>query len=165
MQKRMSHGSSLSPQRQIDLQTMLFHLSMVKIIVNGCCDFIAQCILVRINYRTYRDYHPFYSPQSSKIYRCWIVWGKNRRVVIIPSFLAIAYIGQSIYLRLISRFQSITSSYLASDNRRTNNNTWPNLYFPLGGHIGSNSFGRVYDREYPGDGHDRVQDPQGVFGS
>ena len=28
-------------------------------------------------------------------YRCWIVWGKDIRVIIIPSFLAIAYMGQS----------------------------------------------------------------------
>ena len=35
------------------------------------------------------------------------MWGQNIRVVIIPSFLAIAYLGQSIYL--ISRFQFITS--------------------------------------------------------
>jgi hypothetical protein len=41
------------------------------------------------------------------------VWGQNTRVMIIPSFLAIAYLGQSIYLHLISRFQFIASSYLA----------------------------------------------------
>ena len=35
--------------------------------------------------------------QTSKIYRCWIVWGKNIRVVIIPSFLAFSFLGQSIY--------------------------------------------------------------------
>ena len=48
--------------------------------------------------------HPIYSHKSSKIYRCWIVWGKNIYVVIIPSFLAITFIGQSIYLHLINRF-------------------------------------------------------------
>ena len=31
---------------------------------------------------------------SSKIYRCWIVWGQDIRIVILPAFLAIAYIGQ-----------------------------------------------------------------------
>ena len=35
-----------------------------------------------------------------KIYRCWIVWRKNVYVVIIPSFLAITYLGRSIYLHL-----------------------------------------------------------------
>jgi len=37
----------------------------------GCCDFIAQCIL---------------------IYRCWIVYGQNIRVIIVPSILAFAYL-------------------------------------------------------------------------
>ena len=79
---------------------MLFHLSIVQTVASGVCDFIAQCIIVRIiNHCTY---HPFYSLKSSKIYRCWIVWGQNIRVVIIPSFLAIVYLGQSIYRHLIS---------------------------------------------------------------
>ena len=43
--------------------------------------------------------------KSSKIYRCWIVWGQDIRVVIIPSLLAIAYLGQSSYLYLISQSQ------------------------------------------------------------
>ena len=90
----------------------LLQWGLVQIIATACCDFIAQCIIVRINHCTY---HPFYSPKSAKIYRCWIVWGQNIRVVIIPSFLAIAYLGQSIYLHLISRFQFISStSYLAT---------------------------------------------------
>ena len=90
--------AALPVQLQIDSDSasMLFHLSIAQGTLNGCCDFIAQCTLVRINHCTY---HPFYSPKSSKIYRCWIVWGKNIRVVIVPLFLAIIYIGQSIYLR------------------------------------------------------------------
>ena len=88
---------TLSPQLQIDYQSMLFRIGIVQTAVFGCCDFIAQCILVRINHCTY---HPFYSPKSSKIYRCWIVCGKNVCVVIIPLILAITYIGQSIYLHL-----------------------------------------------------------------
>ncbi|KAF8800726.1 hypothetical protein BYT27DRAFT_7116760, partial [Phlegmacium glaucopus] len=40
--------------------------------VFGCCDFIAQSVL---------------------IYRCWIVWGCNIRVVIIPSILAFTFLG------------------------------------------------------------------------
>ena len=76
---------------QIDLKLILFRVTIVQATVTGCCDFIAQCTLVRIYHCTY---HLFYSPKSSKIYRCWIVWGKNIWVVIIPSFLAITYIGQ-----------------------------------------------------------------------
>ena len=72
----------------------IFPLQILQSVSSGCCDFLAQCILVRINQCTY---HSFYSPKSSKIYRCWIVWGQNIRVVIIPSFLAVAYLGRSIY--------------------------------------------------------------------
>ena len=100
---------TLSIQGQIDSEATLSHLGTVQNTVIGCCDILAQCIMVRINHCTY---HPFYSPKSSKIYRCWIVWGKDIRVVIIPSFLVIVFIGQSIYLHLISRFQFIVSSYL-----------------------------------------------------
>ena len=35
----------------------------------------------------------------------------------------------------------------------------------LGVQAGSNRFGRIHGRECPGDGVDRVQDPQGVLGS
>jgi len=59
-------------QLQIDSQPMLFRLSVVQATVSGCCDFIAQCII---------------------IYRCWIVWGRNIGVVIIPSFLLIVYLA------------------------------------------------------------------------
>ena len=54
--------------------------------------------------------------KSSKIYRCWIVWGCNARVVFIPSFLALAFLGQSTYLprSFISLFQFIACRYLAS---------------------------------------------------
>ena len=37
-----------------------------------------------------------HSSQFSKIYRCWVVWGRNIRVIIIPSILAFAFLGQSI---------------------------------------------------------------------
>ena len=75
---------------------MLFRLTIIRMVVFGFCDFIAQCTLVCINHCTY---HLFYSLKSSKIYRCWIVWGKNIGVMmIVPSFLAIAFISQSIYL-------------------------------------------------------------------
>ena len=75
----------------IDSQSLLYRETIVQATLFGCCDFIAQFILVRINNYTY---HLFYSPKSSKIYRCWIVWGKNNWVAIIPSLLAITYIGQ-----------------------------------------------------------------------
>ena len=84
------HVRTQPVQLQINSQSMLFHITIIQSIANGCCDFVAQCTLVRISHWTY---HSFYSPKSSKIYRCWIVWGKDTRVVIIPSFLAITYIS------------------------------------------------------------------------
>jgi len=49
----------------------LYRLSIVQPVVFACCDFITQSIL---------------------IHRCWIVWGCNIHVVIIPSILAFAYL-------------------------------------------------------------------------
>ena len=135
---------------------------IVENIVFGFCDLIARCTLVRINHCTY---HPIYSLKSSKIYRCWIVWGKNIGVVIVPSLLAITFIGQSIYLHLISRFQFIVSSYLASDRWRTKSQTRRYFCCFLVGLVASSRFGHIHGRECPGDGLDRVQDPQGVLGS
>jgi hypothetical protein len=140
-------------QSQIDAESYQFHLQIIQTTVNGCCDFLAQCILVRINHCTY---HPFYSPKSSKIYRCWIVWGQNIRVVIVPSILAIIYLGQSIRVdspshhwhdfKLISRFQFITSSYLASARGRHNICTRPIFGHFLGGPDGSNKLRSVHGR-------------------
>jgi hypothetical protein len=48
-----------------------FRLSVLEPVVFGCCDFIAQSIL---------------------IYRCWIMWGFKIRVVIFPIILALAYL-------------------------------------------------------------------------
>ena len=131
--------------------TFLFPLEQFQMISAGGCDFLGQCILVRINHCTY---HPLYSPKSSKIYRCWIVWGRNIYVVIIPSFLSVASLGRSIYLHLISRFQFIASSYLASANLQACMD--PTDY---------NEYRRDHDRELPGNGLDCVQDPHGVLGS
>jgi hypothetical protein len=111
-----AYSNSLSP---IDIESLQFHIAIIQNIASGCCDFLAQCILVRINHLSC-TYHPFYSPKSSKIYRCWIVWGQNIRVVIVPSILAITYLGQSIDSHLISRFQSIASSYLDTSGRWQN---------------------------------------------
>ena len=55
------HISTLSLQRQNDLQSMLYRLYIVQSLAAGGCDFIAQCILVRINHCTC---HLFYSPKS-----------------------------------------------------------------------------------------------------
>ena len=93
------------------------------------------------------------------------MWGQNIRVVIIPSFLAIAYLGQSIYLHLISRFQFIASSYLASEKWRKDICTKPNFKCCLDEHSVSNKYRFVHGREYPGDMLDRVEDPQGVLAS
>jgi hypothetical protein len=88
---------TLSPQLQTVIQRMIFAVTYVQDIASGFCDLIAQCIIVRINHCTYLFESSFYSPSSSKIYRCWIVWGQNIRIVIIPSFLAITYLGRSNY--------------------------------------------------------------------
>ena len=79
-----------SPPTQFYNATGLsFGVSTVQVIANSCCDFIAQCILVGINL-----YHPFIYLNLQKIYRCWIVWGKDIRAVIIPIMLSITYVGQ-----------------------------------------------------------------------
>ena len=45
---------TLPLQLQIDpesrWQPMLFHISIVQTTASGCCDFIAQCIIVRLNH-------------------------------------------------------------------------------------------------------------------
>ncbi|KAF8797764.1 hypothetical protein BYT27DRAFT_7246944 [Phlegmacium glaucopus] len=51
--------------------TASLHLAFIQGAVSGCCDFIAQFIL---------------------IYRCWIVWGCNIPVVILPSVLAFVFL-------------------------------------------------------------------------
>ena len=95
--KRMSHSflCCLSSIRFIYCYLCrwfaVIRISIIQATANGCCDFLAQCILVCISHCTC---HPLYWPKSSKIYRFWIVWGQDIRVVIIPSFLSIAYLGQ-----------------------------------------------------------------------
>ena len=117
---------------------------------------------------THKHCHPFYSPKCPKIYRCWIVWRKNIYVVIVPSFLAITFIGQSVYLHLVKRFQSNPStSYVGSVRRLRKTTARQSWSFSgcLGMDGDSNIFGRDYGREHPGDGLDRIQDPQGICGS
>lgn len=50
--------STLSPQLHINSDLIFFRLTTIQSIASGCCDFLAQCILVRINRCTY--YHSFY---------------------------------------------------------------------------------------------------------
>jgi len=53
-----------------DNTLLYYRLAIASTVLFGCCDFIAQCIL---------------------IHRCWIVYGQNIRVIIVPSILALAY--------------------------------------------------------------------------
>ena len=107
-----------------------------------------------------------------KIYRCWIVWGQTSTiisVVIIPSFLAITFLGQSFNSHLISRlglqFIAGPSSYLASISfRRTSCTRQSDRRF-LGNPDYYSKFHPVHSCECPGDGLDCVQDPRGVLGS
>ena len=50
-------------QLEIDIQSIT-PVIISQITINGCCDFISQCILVRINHCT--TYRLFYSPKSFK---------------------------------------------------------------------------------------------------
>ena len=75
--------------------SLLLHMSIAQVVFFGCCDFLTQCILVRTTDNGYR-FHLFIS--SSKIHRCWIVWGCDIRVVIVPCIFAFAYLGWSISL-------------------------------------------------------------------
>ena len=75
--------------------SIAFRTTIAQGVLFGCCDFLAQCILVRATDNAYR-FHLFI--YSSKIRRCWIVWGCNMRVVIVPCILAFAYLGRSINL-------------------------------------------------------------------
>lgn len=52
--------------------SIMYRISIIQAILFGGYDFVAQCIL---------------------IYRCWIVWGCNTHVVIIPSIFAIGFLA------------------------------------------------------------------------
>jgi len=52
--------------------SLLLNLLFLQITVTGLCDFLAQIIL---------------------IYRCWLVWGRNIRVIILPSFFSITFLA------------------------------------------------------------------------
>ena len=60
----VSHGNSIRSKNIIYLWVVqwrinepIFSIGIVQGVTSGCCDFLAQCILVRINHCTY---HPFY---------------------------------------------------------------------------------------------------------
>jgi hypothetical protein len=129
----------------IDAESLQSNLEIIQITATGCCDFLAQCILVRIN-NSSCPYHPLYSPKSSKIYRCWIVWGQNIHVVIVPSIVAITYLGQSIDSHLICRFQFIASSYVVSVRGRNNICTRRTCGLFLGSPDNSNKFRSIHGR-------------------
>ena len=42
---------------QFEVQRMLLRLAILQTVASGCCDFIAQCIMVHINHCTYRFIH------------------------------------------------------------------------------------------------------------
>ena len=58
---------ALSFQFKNDSQSVIFRLEIAQVIASGSCDFIAQCILVRINHCTYH-WHPsrYWNPRTSE---------------------------------------------------------------------------------------------------
>ena len=69
-------------QAQIKFKSSTLKNPIIQVTVFACYDFMAQFILVRAT----GNAHYFLILQ--KIYRCWIAWGYNIRVVIVPSLLA-----------------------------------------------------------------------------
>ena len=163
---------TLSPQLQIDSAPIIINIGRAhwQATANGCRDFlrVAQCVLVRINHCAFPITGIRFT-NSSKIYRCWIVWGQNIHVVIIPSFLAIADTGQSSYLHhLKSRFQfhvSPLAIWLVGSTAARAIVQGQFSTVAWGGQSGYNKSHRVHGREFLGDGVDRVRDPQCVLGS
>ena len=77
------------------ISKVLVYLDVTQSTAFACCEFIAQSILVCKTGNAYHSCSKYYL----KIYRCWIVWGYNIHVVIVPSILAFAVFGPSTYLR------------------------------------------------------------------
>jgi hypothetical protein len=149
--------SKLSPQLQLNAKPMLFRLGIAQIAASSGSDFIAQSIMVRMH-KPSRFYN-FSSSiliylKFSKIYRCWITWGQDIRVVIIPSFFAVVYLGQSVsQSESISSFHkpnlfifSPPSSYLSSHNRLVINFTSTSIQRYLGLPDGLNKFRLIHAR-------------------
>ena len=87
---------------QLVVQIIIYHLQFIGVTLFACCDFIAQFILVRTTLVMVIIY--FIHLIFQKIYRCWIVWGYSISVVIVPSFLAFAFLGPLIYLHSLTNF-------------------------------------------------------------
>ena len=77
------------------------------------------------------------------------MWGQNTRVVIIPSFLAIAYISWALEKSSEGSIGANSEAGLGICKTTFETNDL-------------NKFCYFHGREYPGDGIDCVQDPQGV---
>ena len=144
---------------QLNIQSdfMLRLLLLIQITLSGCCDFIAQCIIVCINH----CHHPLNSRRSSKIYRCWIVWGQNIGVVIILGNRILRSVNLS---SCDARIELVASSYMAGDRRCTNTCTWPIFLCYLDVPDDPNKFRPVHDCPCPGDMLDCVQNPKSVLG-
>jgi len=67
----MDIGKFIVATRGIDI-TLLYRFVVTSSVLSGCCDFIAQSIL---------------------IYRCWIVWNRSILVILVPSILAITFLA------------------------------------------------------------------------
>ncbi|KAF8804520.1 hypothetical protein BYT27DRAFT_7340124 [Phlegmacium glaucopus] len=74
---------------------VLYYIYVITIVIYGFCDFISQAILV---------------------YRCWIVWGYNTYVVIIPAILIFAFLP--IWLSIVG------SVYIANNQLATAKQDW-----------------------------------------
>ena len=112
--------------------------------------------------------------KKKKIYRCWIVWGHNIRVVILPIFLVFAFLGSVLilsYLFFIFHQANFTNyfvsfSYLGSKYNPSIHCTITDCIRPtMVSHATSVQSRHIYDCQYPGDRLDRIQDFQGVPGS
>ena len=113
--------------RTLSPQSILHHISIIQTTVNGCCDFLAQCILVRMNHCTC----PFI---DLNLQRSTVVGSCGVKISASRSFL---YSWQShtwiSHLILIwCRFQFIASSSLARVTWRNDICTRPNFDCCLG---------------------------------
>ena len=112
-----------------------------------------------------------YLPKSPKIYRCWIVWNRNIRVVIIPSIFTLTFFGQSTYLFGMANFNFslIAFSYLDSSchiSRSMGIFQAELLPWSSSGVAGESIVDMsrpILDRECYGDRLNSVQDHEGVL--
>ena len=98
---------ALSTYTRTNISVLMWNaniLYLIGSIIIGCADFMSQIILVSINLYTIMILISHLFIQSSKICRCWIVWNRNIRIVIIPSIFAVTFFGQSTYLFGMANF-------------------------------------------------------------